>query len=80
MEFGSWMKYAQDDEWESKQDMPIRFDPARASLRRSEEGWIRFKGKDEGKGIEDGKGKGKGKGIVDEGKGKGKGIQEAAAA
>ena len=87
MEFGSWMKYTQDDEWKSKQDIPIRFDPARASLRRSEEGWIRFKGKGKGKGIVDeGKGKGivdegKGKGIVvDEGKGKGKGIQEAAAA
>ena len=80
------MKYAQ-DEWESKQDTPNRFDHGKGKVvRHSEEGWIRFKGKDEGKGIVDeGKGKGivdegKGKGIVDEGKGKGKGIQEAAAA
>ena len=83
---GPWMKYSQ-DEWESKQGKGS--DGKGKVVRRSEEGWIRFKGKDEGKGIEDGKGKGKGKGIVDEGKGKvadveckgkGKGIQEAAAA
>ena len=81
MEFGSrrWMKYTQ-DEWESKQDIPNRFDHGKGKVvRRSEEGWIRFKGKDEGKGKgkDEGKGKGKdegkdegkGKSIVDEGKG-----------
>ena len=54
MEFGSrrWMKFMQ-DEWESQQDIPNRFkgkDEGKGKgkvVRRSEEGWIRFKGKDE---------------------------------